>query len=87
MGGTVDSVNDVELIDKAIAFQGYFRIDRYRLRHRMFAGGWSPPIMREVFERGHAVAVLPYDATRDRVVLIEQFRAGPYAAGDPPWLL
>jgi nudix-type nucleoside diphosphatase (YffH/AdpP family) len=32
--------------------------------------------------------VLPYDAQRDRVLLVEQFRLGPYARGDAlPWVL
>ncbi len=44
-------------------------------------------IEREVFERGHAAAVLPYDPLRDEIVLIEQFRPGAYAAGLEPWLL
>jgi ADP-ribose pyrophosphatase len=44
-------------------------------------------VVREVFERGHATAVLPYDPVRDVVVLIEQFRAGAYAAGSDPWLI
>ncbi len=79
--------NDVEIIEKETAFQGYFRIDRYRLRHRLFAGGWSEAITREVFERGHVVGVLPYDPIADRVVLIEQFRIGAYAAGFSPWLI
>ena len=79
--------NDVEILDKETAFQGYFRIDRYRLRHRLFAGGWSEAITREVFERGHVVGVLPYDPIEDRVVLIEQFRIGAYAAGFSPWLI
>lgn len=79
---------DVEILDLKTVFQGYFRIDRYRLRHRHFDGSWSTPMMREVFERGHAVAVLPYDPVTDRVVLIEQFRCGAYAAGyDNPWLI
>lgn len=77
---------DVEILEKVEAFKGYFRVDRYRLRHRLFSGGWSPEITREVFERGHAAAVLPYDPVRDEVVLIEQFRIGAYAAGRPPWL-
>jgi ADP-ribose pyrophosphatase len=42
---------------------------------------------RELFERGHAAVVLPYDPARDRVVLIEQFRIGAYAAGLGPWLI
>src|SRR3546814_15185892 len=42
---------------------------------------------REIFERGHAAAVLLYDPARDAVVLIEQFRPGAYAAGVNPWLV
>lgn len=80
--------SDVEILDLKTVFQGYFRVDRYRLRHRHFDGQWSEPMVREVFERGHAVAVLPYDPQTDRVVLIEQFRCGAYAAGyDNPWLI
>lgn len=78
--------DDVELLARDPAFEGYFRIDRYRLRHRLFAGGWSGEVVREVFERGHAAALLPYDPARDMVVLIEQFRIGAYAAGEPAWL-
>ena len=77
----------VELIERETPYQGYFRIDRYVLRHTLFAGGVSEPLTREVFERGHAAAVLPYDPVRDEVVLIEQFRIGAYAAGRDPWLV
>jgi ADP-ribose pyrophosphatase len=74
-----------EISEKSTVFQGYFRIDRYRFRHRLFAGGWSGEITREVFERGHAVGVLPYDPAGDAVVLIEQFRIGAVAADMPAW--
>lgn len=77
---------DVEILEKTEAYKGYFRIDKYRLRHRLFRGGWSGEMMREVFERGHAAAVLPYDPVADAVVLIEQFRIGAFAAGREPWL-
>lgn len=77
----------VELIEKRIAYQGYYRVEEYRLRHEQYAGGIGPEIKREVFERGDAVAVLPYDPGRDEVVLIEQFRVGPYLRGDNPWML
>ena len=84
-----DSTPDdrIEVIEKTTPFQGYFRIDRYRLRHRKFDGGWTDEMSREIFERGHAAAVLLYDPERDRVVLIEQFRPGAYAAGMEPWLI
>ena len=45
-------------------------------------------MVREIFERGHAVGLLPYDPVRDELVLIEQFRPGAYAAPDfRPWLI
>ena len=77
----------VELLGKSERYSGFFRINRYRLRHRLFAGGWSGVIEREVFERGHAVGVLPYDPVADSLVLIEQFRIGALAAGMSPWLI
>ncbi len=77
---------DVEILERKTVFRGYFRIDAYRLRHRLFAGGWSHEFSREVFERGHAVAVLLYDPARDAVIMIEQFRVGALAAGKPPWV-
>lgn len=77
----------VEQIECVRTYDGYFAVDRYRLRHSLFAGGMGQEIVREVFERGHAAAVLPYDPVRDEVVLIEQFRIGAHAGGRPPWLI
>ncbi|MGE4527418.1 MAG: NUDIX domain-containing protein [Rhodospirillaceae bacterium] len=68
-------------------YRGYFGVNRYTLRQQTFGGGWSEPFTREVFERGHAVAILPYDPVADRVVLIEQFRVGALVAGWHPWLI
>ncbi len=76
----------VQLDSRDVAYQGFFRLARYTLRHATFSGGWSETLTREVFERGHAVAVLPYDPERERIVFIDQFRPGAYAAGMEPWL-
>lgn len=78
---------DLEIIDKSTVFQGFFRLERYTLRHKLFNGGWSTPMQREVFERGHAVVVLPYNPQTDELVLIEQFRIGAAATSASPWLL
>ena len=43
--------------------------------------------MRERLIQPDAVAVLPWDPRRDRVVLIEQFRVGAVDAPEGPWLL
>lgn len=77
----------VALIDKHTVFDGYFQILRYRLKFSLHEGGMSEAIDREVFERGQVAAVLPVDPIRNQVVLIEQFRIGPYAVGWDPWLL
>ena len=76
-----------DILEKEVVYQGFFRLERYRLRHELFAGGWSRVLTRELFERGAAAAILPYDPMRDAVVLIEQFRVGVIDAPGPPWLL
>lgn len=76
---------DIEILERERGFDGYFKVDVYRFRHRLFAGGWSHAVQREVFERGHAVAVLPYDPRRDRVLLIRQVRLPALLAGAPAW--
>lgn len=77
--------SDVDVIEQTTPYKGYFQIDRYRLRHRKHDGTWTRDIVRELFERGHAVGVLLYDPVRDTVLLIEQFRVGAYAAGLDAW--
>lgn len=76
-----------EVKEKAVPYRGYFRMERYVLRHELFAGGWSGEVTREMLERGHAVAVLPYDPRLDSVVMVEQFRIGAIKAAGRPWLL
>lgn len=78
---------DVKLLAEEVGYQGFFRLLRLRLQHKLFAGGWSKEITRELFDRGHAAAVLPYDAARDEVILIEQFRVGAMYGEGSPWLL
>ena len=75
------------VLDKIIGYDGFFRMEKYRLRHELFQGGWSPDITRECLERGHAVAVLPYDPETDQMVLVEQFRVGALEFPGGPWLL
>ncbi|MFY7959615.1 MAG: NUDIX domain-containing protein [Elsteraceae bacterium] len=77
----------VEVLDRRSFAAGRYRVDRYRLRHKMFGGGWSDPLERDVLERGHAAALLPYDPVADAIVLVEQFRIGALAAGQAPWML
>lgn len=77
---------DVEILNKETLFKGFFRMVKYRFKHKRFAGGWSEPVEREMFERGHAAAMLPYDPIRDQVVIIEQIRVGALEHAQP-WQL
>lgn len=67
-------------------YSDYFSVEALRLRQRRHRGDWSPEMLRAVFVSGDATVVLPWDPLRDRVMLIDQFRAGPAARGDlQPW--
>ncbi|MFS2056759.1 ADP-ribose diphosphatase [Kosakonia cowanii] len=79
--------NDVEIIARETLYTGFFSLVRYRFRHRLFNGGMSGEVQREIFERGHAAVLLPYDPARDEVVLIEQIRIAAFDTSDTPWLL
>ncbi len=89
------NLDDVKITEEKTVAKNYFETTAYRLRHRLFEGGWSDVLQREVFQRKAVVAVLPYDPVLDRVVLIEQFRMGAYVAskdepilsGASPWLI
>lgn len=78
---------DYEIVEKQVPYNGVFRLAKYHLRHRLFGGEWSPVFVREVLERPSAVAVLPYDPVLNRVILIQQFRAGALADPNNPWLI
>lgn len=79
--------NDYEIVKRNVVYEGIFRMAQYFLRHKLFNGGWSKTILREVMERPSAVAVLPYDPNTNKVVLIEQFRAGALSNPKSPWLI
>ena len=76
-----------EVLDKKIVYQGFFRVEKYRLKHTLFGGGWSAELTRELFMRGSCVAVLLYDPHADKVVLIEQFRTGAILNPEKAWLV
>ena len=79
--------NDVEIIARETLYSGFFSMDLYRFRHRLFNGEMSGEIRREIFERGHAAVFLPFDPVRDEVVLVEQIRIAAYDVSESPWLL
>ncbi len=78
---------DVKIIENTPLRDGFLSVYKVTLQHRLFAGGWSPVFEREVMDRGHAVVVVPYDPSKDTLVVLEQFRIGAVGAEQSPWLL
>ena len=73
---------DVQVLARRAPYARFFAVEEYDLTHRRFDGTHSAQVTRAAFISGDAVTVLPYDPIRDRVLLVEQFRAGPFARGD-----
>ena len=80
--------DDVEELAQRQPYHGFFKVTETEITHRGFRGGASAPVTRSVFRIGPVTTVLPYDPGRDEVVLIEQWRVGPWVNQDPrPWSL
>jgi ADP-ribose pyrophosphatase len=77
----------VEILKRERLHDGFFKLDRLKLRHERFDGGWTPELNRELFLQRPAVVVLPYDPVRQVVVLVEQFRTGCLDLDAEPWLI
>ncbi len=82
------SSDDVAVRASRRPYQDYFAMVEQDVSFARFDGTASDTVQRAAFVSGDAVTVLPYDPTRDRVMVIEQFRFGPFVRGDrSPWSL
>lgn len=81
------SRQDVQIVKKQDIFAGFFRLAKVQLRHRLFSGGWSAPVERELFEKAEAAAAVIYDPVGDLIGLVEQFRVGMLNSPLGPWSL
>lgn len=77
----------VGLLKERLGYSGFFRLRQLTVEHELFDGGMSAPLEREVLERSDVAAAVLYDPVLDKFVMVEQFRAGAYAAGLDPWLV
>ena len=73
---------------KRSVYKGFFSVEEHDLTYQKFNNEQSNVVTRGTLVSSEAVIVLPYDPVNDRILLIEQFRAGPYVKGDEnPWVL
>ncbi len=81
------SLSDVERSGVSLEYQRFGKLSLYSLKHRLFDGGWSNILDREIYDTGDAVAVLPYNPHTEEVVLVKQFRLPAYHRSMQPWLI
>ena len=82
-----DLSQDVRVHRHKRAFVNFFAMEEMDLQFRRYDGSLSPVINRCVALVGRAAIVLPYDPVRDEVLLVEQFRAATFIAGEKrPWM-
>lgn len=77
----------VEVVQRETVFSGFFKLLKLQLRHRLFGGGWSPLIERELFYKSAAAAAVIYDPVNDLIGLVEQFRVGMLDSESGAWSL
>lgn len=79
---------DLKVIKRERLYEGFFQLDRVYFQHKLFAGGESAVIIRELLYKGEAAALIAYDPEQDSVVLVEQVRIGAFVENShaSPWL-
>lgn len=85
-GGTGSSPKRVRILSTRRLYDGFFALDEVTLSFERFDGPMSAPVTRLLFERGDAVAVLPYDLRARSVVLVRQFRYPAWVREGPGWV-
>ncbi|HDR1160656.1 TPA: ADP-ribose diphosphatase [Pasteurella multocida] len=80
---------DIDILKEETLYQGFFQLKKIQFKHKLFAGGYSGVVTRELLVKGAASAVIAYDPIKDAVVLVEQVRIGAYQpdSAQSPWLL
>lgn len=81
------SNKDVEICQREAGYDGFLKVDKLLLKHKLVLGGWSEEIRREIQVKSGAIGILLLDPKRAEVVLVRQFRVGMIDEEQSPWLL
>ena len=82
------ALNDVQVHSRRRPYTDFFAVEEADISVPRFSGSKMENLKRSGFVGADAAIVLPYDPKTDRVLLIEQFRFGPFLRDDPnPWMM
>lgn len=80
------AMKKVSIEQKRYILNDFFKIEEARLRFELFNGKMSPSVRRLSLERGDSVAVLVFNQTTQKLILISQFRYPTYKNNDG-WII
>lgn len=70
---------NVEVIDKEIVFDDFFKIEKVKLKYEKFSGAMSEMTTKLNLERGDASAAIVYNTDTNKAILVNQFRYPCYS--------
>lgn len=76
----------VKLVSEKTLSDGWTRLSSYELDYADRSGE-THRLHREIYHKSEAACILLYDARRDMVVLVRQFRLPAYLTGKPAWMV
>ena len=71
----------VSIEQKRYILEDVFKVEEAHLRHKKFNGEMSGVVRRISLERGDSVAVIIFNLTTDKIILVSQFRYPSYKSG------
>lgn len=81
------SHHDATIETEVTISDGFLKLYKYDVHHQLFSGARSPMLQREAIVREPSIGVVLFDPMQEMIVLIEQFRMGPFLDGENPWIL
>jgi len=82
-----DLNTNIQIKDLKREYLGFFALNQVDLKYPFFDNSTSGVKSRTILMGSEASLILPYDPILDKVLLVEQFRIGPFCRGDKaPWV-
>lgn len=86
MSERADDDQPVRVVKSEVLADDWATLTKYTIDYRRRDGA-RETLIRQVYDRGHGAAILPYDPDRGTVLLVRQFRMPVYLDAPPGWLI
>jgi nudix-type nucleoside diphosphatase (YffH/AdpP family) len=86
MSERADDDQPVRVVKSEVLADDWATLTKYTIDYRRRDGA-RETLIRQVYDRGHGAAILPYDPDRGTVLLVRQFRMPVYLDDGRGWLI